>query len=102
MNLHFAIKQDRAAAQFNHCSFQLHDDLSDHGSVCHHLAPNLDVEVLIGRLAVGCKEVIADPREVKDVPIEGLEVEIAPRAAYTAIVRGISHCRFKISGKSFL
>lgn len=102
MNIQFAIKQNRATGQFNHYSIQLHDDVSDYGSIFHHGTPNLDVEVLIGRFAVGCKDVIADPREVKDVPIKGLEVKVTPRAAHTAIVRGVASCGFKISSKNFL
>lgn len=102
MNVLFAIDQDRGAGQFNHCSFQPHDDVSDHGSIFHHGAPNLDIEVLIGRFAVGCKDVIADPREVKDVPIKVLEVEVTPCAAYTAIVRGVASCGFKMSHKNVL
>lgn len=102
MNIRFAIKLDRAIGEFNHCSFQLHDDVSDHGSIFHHCTPNLDVEVLIGGFAVGCKDVIAGPREVKDVPIKGLEVEVTPCAAHTTIVRGVASCGFKISSKNFL
>ena len=102
MNIRFVIKQDRATGQFNHYSFQLHDYMSDHGSVFHHCTPDLDVEILIGRFAVGCKDVIADPREVKDVPIKGFEVEVTPGAAHTAIVRGVASCGFKISSKNFL
>lgn len=76
--------------------------MSDHSSVFHHCTPNLDVEVLVGRLAVGSKDVVADPREVKDVPVKGLEVEVTPCAADTAIVRGVASCGFKIRSKNFL
>lgn len=102
MNILLAIDQNGCAGQFNHCSFQLHDDVGDHGSIFHHCTPNLDVEILIGRFAVGCKDVIADPREIKDVPVEVLEVEVTPCAAHTAIVRGVASCGFKMTHKNFL
>lgn len=98
-NIQFIVEPDGAAGQFDHYSFQLHDDMSDHSSIFHHCTPNLDVEVLVGGLAVGCKDVIADSREVKDVPIKGLEVEVTPCAAHTAIVKGVASCGFKISSK---
>lgn len=102
MNSQFAIQMDRATTQLNHCSFHLHDDMGDHGSVLRRRTPDLDVEILIGRFAVGGKDVIADPREVEDVPIKGLVVEVAPCAAHTAIVRGVSSCGFRRSSKNLL
>lgn len=64
--------------------------MADHRRVFQHSAPDLDVEVLVGRFAVGCKDVVTEPREVIDVPIKGLEVKVAPGAAHTFIVSRVA------------
>lgn len=51
---------------------------------------------------MGGKNVITEPREGEYVPIEGLEVEVAPRAAHTAIVSRISSCELKLAVKNDL
>lgn len=51
---------------------------------------------------MGCKNIIAEPREVEDVSIKGLEVEVAPCAAHVAIVSRVGSCEFKISCKKWL
>lgn len=64
-------------------------------SIFHHCAPNLDVEILVGSVAMGCKNIITESREGEYVPIKGLEVEVAPSAAHTAVVSGIGSCELK-------
>lgn len=48
---------------------------------------------------MGCKNIITEPREGEYVSVKGLEVEVAPRAAHTAIVRRIGSCELKLAVK---
>lgn len=70
--------------------------MADNGSILNHRAPYLDVEVFIIRFAVGGKDVVAGAREMVDVPIKGLEMEVAPCATHSPIVSRVSGCGFKI------
>lgn len=51
---------------------------------------------------MGGKNVITEPREGEYVPVEGLEVEVAPCAAHTAIVSRISSCELRLAVKNDL
>lgn len=73
--------------------------MADNGSILNYRTPYLDVEVFIGRFAMGCKYVVAKPREIIDEPIKSLEVEIAPCATHSPIVSRISSCEFKAKCK---
>lgn len=64
--------------------------------------PDLDVEVLKGSIAVGGKDVVADSREMIDVPIKGPVVEVAPCATYSSIVSWIEGCEFTRGCKGIL
>lgn len=99
MNSPVAIDHDSIFCQFCHDTFEFHGDAVDCWNVCHHFTPNLDVEVLVGSVAVGGKNIITEPREGEYVSVKGLEVEVAPCAAHTAIVSRISSCGLKLTVK---
>lgn len=46
---------------------------------------------------MGCKNVIAEPREGEYVSIKGLEVEVAPCAAHATIVSRIGSCELTLA-----
>lgn len=86
MLLPFTIHNNGIFLHFKIRPIQPHGDRTDSGNVFHHCAPDLDVEVLIGSVAMGGKDIVAGPREIIDVPIKRLVVELAPRAADLPIV----------------
>lgn len=51
---------------------------------------------------MGCKNIITEPREGEYVSVEGLEVEVAPRAAHAAIVSRIGSCELKLAIKKLI
>lgn len=72
---------------------EFHADLFNDRDIVYNSPPHLDVEVLIGALAVRGKDIIACTREVIDIPIKILEVEVSPGAAYPVVMSHIQSCK---------
>lgn len=84
--LPFLSKPNGVLCHFDICPQMPYGDRADNGSVVHQSAPDLNVEVLKGSVAVGSKDTVAKSRVVIDIPIKRLEVEVAPCATHVAIV----------------
>lgn len=76
--------------------------MANEGGVFYYGASDLDVEVLIAGFTVRCKDIVAEPRELEDVSIKGLEVEVSPGTAYSASVSWVASCRLKTSYEALL
>lgn len=95
LNLRFTIDNNSTLGYFNDHAIEFHGNMADHSRIPSPRAPYLDVKVFVSGFAVGCKDIVAESREMKDVSIKGLEVEVAPCAAHLPIVSRVSSCRFK-------
>lgn len=86
LNLPIAVHENRILRYFSNHTLKFHDDMADSRNISDQSTPDLDVKILISCIALGCKNIVAEPREMKDVPIKGFEVEVAPCAAHAPIV----------------
>lgn len=93
VNLQFAINDHGALGEFHHWTLQLHDDVFDGGTAVGLLSSYLDVEVLVSAPARGGQHVVAGGVQLENIPIKGLEVEVAPCTANLAIVDGTHACK---------
>ena len=83
---HGPIQHDELAGEVDGVILDGQQDVLDLGRAptAAGAAPQVHGELLVGVAAVGGEVVVAQPREVEDVAVEGLVVEIAPvcEAAY--------------------
>lgn len=88
-NLRFAINDHRALGQLHHRTLQHHNDLLDGGLAASTLSSQLDVEVIVTAPACRGQNVVAGGIQLKNIPIKGLEVVVAPCTTDLVVVDGI-------------
>lgn len=75
------------AGQFHQIAFQFHSDRFNADDPIYLLSLELDVEIRIVILTVGCKDIVAREGKLEDISIEGLEVVVSPCTAELLAVR---------------
>ena len=83
VNLLLVVDEDGSLGQLDHSALQLHGDLADGSRVVHDLPSDLDVEVLVAVLAVRREDIVAGGRQLNEVSVEGLQVEVSPSRAHS-------------------
>lgn len=87
-----SIHADGGAGKLHHRAIHLQSDFADQGLTIDELPPQLYIKVLIAAGALRRQDVVTSRRELEEVSVKGLEVEIAPGAADSLIMSRTRSC----------
>lgn len=102
VNSRFAINEHWAFGELHHWTLQLHHNGFDGGMAVSLISSDLDVEVIVAALAQRRQNIVAGWVQLENVPIKGLEVEVAPCTANLAVVDGTHTCRTRSAAAATL